>query len=171
MMDSDDNAPSEELVRLAVSRSAVLIIALLLTSCRDESAEAFARAELQQRALIEQGARPEDARFDVVLIDLRLVPPRSKHFTAAQKLAQAIEAGRRHPVRTALALAPNGRRPAQLEALLAACAQLAVIAGADGGVDRPALVALEDCRHKAELLELKFSHPEEDSDAGEHHDE
>lgn len=150
---------------------AVLVLALLWSSCRDESAEAFARAELQHRALIEQGARPEDARFDVVLIDLRLVAPASKHFTAAQKLVQSIETGRRRQVRTPLALGPNGRRPAQLEALLAACAQLAVIAGSDGGVDRRALAALEDCRHKAELLELRFSHPDEFPDAGAHHDE
>ncbi len=144
------------------ARSAVLLaFVLLLASCRDEAAEAFARAELQHRALIEQAARPEDPRFDPVLLELRKVPSSSKHFAGAQKLIHGIEAGRVRQVRTPLALAPNGRRPARLEAQLAACARLAEIAGADGGLDRRTLVALEACRKDAERLELQFSHPEE----------
>lgn len=155
-----------------VSRSAVLLItALLCTSCRDEAAEAFARADLQYRALLDQAARPEDPRFDAVFADLKKVPASSRHFTAAQKLLRALEAGRKTPVRTPLALGPNGRRAPALEAQLAACARLAVIAAADGGVDQRALAGLEACRKQAEQLELRFSHPEEYADGGEHHDE
>ncbi len=152
-----------------MSRSAVLLAAALcLSSCRDEGAESFARAELKHRALIDQAARPEDPRFDEVLLELRKVPADSKHSGAALKLIKSVEAGRRQQVRTPLALGANGRRPPRLEAQLAACAQLAVIAGADGGVNHDALVALEKCRREAEQLELRFSHPEEYEDAGAH---
>ena len=151
------------------ARFAVLLTLVLFASCRDEAAEAFVRAELQHRALIGQSIRPEDPRFDVVLEELQKVPSTSRHFGPAQKLIRGIEAGRSQQVRTPLALAPNGRRPARLEAQLAACARLAEIAGAEGGLDRRTLVALEACRKDAERLELQFSHPEE-MDGGDHHD-
>ena len=151
---------------LSVSRALFFIAALVCSSCRDEAAEAYARAELKHRALIEQGARPEDPRFEPVLADFRKVTASSKHAAAAQKLIAGIEAGRKPPIRTPLALAANGRRPPRLEAQLAACAQLAVLAGADGGVDHPTMVALEKCRREAEALELQFSHPEEYEDGG-----
>lgn len=145
-----------------VSRSVVLLASLLLlTSCRDEGAEAYARAQLRHQALLGQALRPEDPRFDAVLAELRKVPPGSKHFGPAQKLIHGIEAGRTRQVRTPLALGPNGRRPAFLEAQLAACAQLAVLAGADGGVDQRTLAALDACRLQSEKLELRFSHPGE----------
>jgi hypothetical protein len=143
---------------------------LLLSSCRDEAAEASARAELEYHALVTEGARPDDARFDAVLADLQKVTPGSKHYPHAQKLLHGIEAGRAQQVRTPLALGPNGRRAPELEAQLAACARLAVLAAADGGVDHSALVALEACRFKSEKLELQFSHPGEyPADGGHHH--
>lgn len=149
-------------MRSVVSRSAVLLASLLLlASCRDEGAEAYARAQLQYQTLLGQFARPEDPRFDAVLADLKQVPSSSKHFASAQKMLHGIEAGRSKGVRTPLALGPNGRRPALLEAQLAACAQLAVLAGADGGLDPRTMAALEDCRLHAEKMELRFSHPEE----------
>ena len=149
-----------------VSRSAVLLACLLLlASCRDEGAEAYARAQLQHQALLAKFTPPDDPHYDEVLAELRKVPADSKHFAAAQKLLHGIEAGRTPKVRTPLALGPNGRRPAALEAQLAACAQLAVLATADGGLDRRTMAALEDCRLKAEKLELRLSHPEE-YDAG-----
>ena len=154
-------------VRSPVARSVLLLTLVLFTSCRDEAAEAFARAQLQHHALLAQAARPEDVRFDAVLADLRSVPAGSKHSAEAQKLLTSIEAGRGHAVRTPLALAPNGRRDARLEAQLAACARLAAIAGADGGVDQRAMVALEACRFQAEKLELRLSHPEDFEDGGE----
>lgn len=160
--------------RCPVSRSGVLLFLFLilsLSSCRDEGAEAYARAELQHQALIAQAARPEDLRFDAVIRELEKVPAGSKHAAAAKKLLRAIEEGRTPSVRTPLALGPNGRRPARLEAQLAACARLATLAGADGGLDRRTLEALEKCRREAEQLELRFSHPEEYGDGGEPHDE
>ncbi len=150
-----------------MSRSAALLaLVLLLSSCRDVEAEAFARAQLQHRALIDQLARPEDPRFDPVLAELAKVTPASKHFAAAQKLEASIEGGRAARVRTPLALGPNGRRDPQLEALLASCARLATLAGADGGLDRNTLVALEACRFRAEKLELLISHGDEHLDGG-----
>ncbi len=150
-------------------RSVVLLLIVCSSSCRDEAAESFARAELQHRALIEDGARPEDPRFDAVLRELKNVSAGSKHAAQAQRLAHAIEAGRARPVRTPLALGPNGRRPERLEAQLAACARLATLAGADGGLEPRTLEALEKCRREAEQLELRYSHPEEyDGDGGEH---
>ncbi|MDP2271838.1 MAG: hypothetical protein Q8N23_31100 [Archangium sp.] len=149
-----------------MSRS-VILLALILCSCRDEAAEAFARAELQHRALINDAVRPEDPRFDAVVLDLRRVPVSSKHFAKAQKLLESIDAGRRQRVRTPLALGANGRRPPRLEAQLAACARLAELAGADGGVNHRALVALETCRREAEQLELEISHPDDHQDGGE----
>ena len=140
-------------------RLALLALTLALTACRDHDAEALARARLQYDDLISQSARPGDARFDDVLRELRSVSPASKHAERAQQLIQAIEDGRRR-VRTPLAMGGGGRPPA-LEAQLAACARLAQLAGLDGGVDARALQALEDCRHKAELLELEFAHPDE----------
>lgn len=76
-------------------------------------------------------------------------------------MLNAIEGARAGRVRTPLALGNKGNRPPELEAQLAACARLAQIAGADGGVDLPALEALEKCRHQAELMELKFAHGDE----------
>ena len=146
----------------------VVFLALIRCSCRDEAAEAFARAELQHRALIQQAARPEDPRFDAVILDLQRVPVSSRHFVEAQKLLKSIDAGRRQRVRTPLALGANGRRPPRLEAQLAACARLAELAGADGGVDHRTLVALETCRHEAEKMELELSHPDDHEDGGEH---
>jgi hypothetical protein len=148
-----------------------LVTALLLcTSCRDEAAEAFVRAELKHKALIDEHARPDDARFDVVIADLQKVTPSSRHYDAAQKILKSVQAGRGLQVRTPLALGGNGRRPLQLEAQLAACARLAAMAGADGGVDQRALLALEKCRHEAELLELRLTHPEEYDEDGGHRD-
>lgn len=154
-----------------MSRSAALLLILLFGSCRDEGAEAWARAEMQHQALIAEGARPEDPRFDTVVRELEKVPAGSKHAANAQKLLRAIEAGRKPSVRTPLALGPNGRRAERLEAQLAACARLATMAGADGGLDRRTLEALEKCRREAEQLELRSSHPEEYADGGEPHDE
>lgn len=149
----------------------LLVIALFLcTSCRDEAAEAFVRAELKHRALIDEGVRPEDPRFDVVVAELKKVTPASRHYDAAQKLLSSVEAGRGLQVRTPLALGGNGRRPLQLEAQLAACARLAQLAGADGGVDQRAMIALEKCRREAEELELRLSHPGEYEDGGAHRD-
>lgn len=149
--------------RLALASSCVL----LLAACRDEAAEAFARAQLQYDALVAQGAGPDDARFDPVLAELRRVPPTSKRYERAQALARGIEGGRVR-VRTPLALAARGHRPPELEAQLAACARLAELAGSDGGVQQRALEALEDCRRKTEALELSFAHAHEAHDAGGH---
>ena len=144
-------------------RLALVVLTLALTACRDHDAEALARARLQYDALVNESARPQDARFDEVLRELHAVSSTSKHAAQAQQLIQAIEAGRQR-VRTPLAMGGAGRPP-ELEAQLAACARLAQLAGLDGGVDARALQALEDCRHKAELLELQFAHPDE-ADAG-----
>lgn len=145
-----------------------LVAVCVLSACRDRGAEAFARAELQYRALLAEAAAPHDARFDAVLKDLGQVPSSSKHFVAAKALIHGIEAGRERRVRTPLALVPNGRRSSALEAQLAACARLAQLAGLDGGIDRHTLEALEACRFRAEKLELQQSHGE-DFDAGSHH--
>jgi hypothetical protein len=138
---------------------------LLLAACRDEAAEAFARAQLRYEALVASGAGPDDARFDAVLAELRRVPPSSKRYEKAQALARGIEGGRVR-VRTPLALGTKGHRPPQLEAQLAACARLAELAGGDGGVSPRALEALEDCRKKAERLELSFAHGDDAHDGG-----
>ncbi|MBL8909353.1 MAG: hypothetical protein JNM17_01500 [Archangium sp.] len=145
----------------------LLPLLLLICGCRDLEAEAFARAQMQHEALLLASTRPDDKKYDAVLADLAKVTEKSKHFAEAQKLKRIIEGGR-VKVRTPLALGPNGRRPPLLEAQLAACARLAEIAGADGGVNVRALEALEECRKKSELLELEYAHPEEvDAGAGE----
>ena len=140
-------------------RLALVVLTLALTACRDHDAEALARARLQYDDLISQSARPGDARFDDVLRELRSVSPASKHAERAQQLIQAIEDGRRR-VRPPSAWG-GGAPPPTNETQLAACARLPQRAGLDGGVDARALQALEDCRHKAELLELEFAHPDE----------
>ncbi|MFT3714338.1 MAG: hypothetical protein QM817_42295 [Archangium sp.] len=146
-----------------------LTIALALCACRDREAEAFARAQMQHEALILASTRPDDPKYDAVLAELAQVTSSSKHFAEAQKLKQLIEGGR-VKVRTPLALGANGRRPPLLEAQLAACARLAELAGADGGMNTRALQALEECRQKSEKLELQYAHPGEDvveaTDAG-----
>jgi hypothetical protein len=139
-----------------------------LCGCRDLEAEAFERARMQHEALILASTRPEDPKYDAVLAELDKVTSRSKHYADAQNLKRLIEQGR-VKVRTPLALGPNGRRPPLLEAQIAACARLAEIAGADGGINPRAMQALEECRQKAEKLELQFAHAGEDveaSDAG-----
>lgn len=136
---------------------------LLLASCRDESAEAFARAQLTYRNLVNEAARPTDARFDAVLGDLRKVPASSRHAADARKLEASINAGRGTAVRTPLALGQRQDRDASLQAQLDACARLAQLAGLlDGGVDQRAMLALEDCRRTAEKLELKLHHDDDD---------
>lgn len=139
----------------------LLLSLLLLSACRDEAAESFARARLRYDALVSEAARPEDPRFDEVLRALAAVPAASRHHAEAQRLTRAIEGGRRQKVRTPLALAPSGRRPPELEAQLRACARLAALVGADGGVDHRALVALDACRLQAEKLELRYAHGDE----------
>jgi hypothetical protein len=151
--------------------AAALALCLALTSCRDEAAEAFARAQLRYEALIVEGVRPADPRFDAVLAELRKVPPSSKRHAQAQVLLRGIEGARQRGVRTPLALASDGHRPPELEAQLAACGRLAALAGVDGGVDQRALKALEDCRRTAEKLELRLSHGDthahlDEADAG-----
>ncbi|MFZ5444792.1 MAG: hypothetical protein ACOZQL_32685 [Myxococcota bacterium] len=146
---------------MARSSLLLILVALTVSSCRrDEGAEAWARAQAAHRSLLAQSVAAEDPRFDAVLADLERVPPGSKHRAAAEQLARAIR-GARVSVRTPLAIAPKESRPPELQAQLAACARLAQLAGADGGVDRRALEALEDCRRKAEKLELKLSHHDE----------
>lgn len=147
-----------------MSRSAALPVSLALclalSSCRDEGAEVWARAQAQHQALLAQGVAADDARYDAVLAELERVPRASKHHAQAEQLARGIRAAR-VTVRTPLALAPKASRPPELQAQLAACARLAQLVGGDGGVDQRALVALEDCRRKAEKLELKLSHHDE----------
>lgn len=150
------------------SRSALLLTLLLFSACRDEAAEAFARADMKYRDLVAQAAKAEDPRFDEVIRELDKVPPSSRHYENAQKLKKGILGVRAAKVRTPLALGPNGRRAPELEAHLAACARLAAMAGADGGIDQRVLKALDDCRLQAEKLELRFSHPEEFMDGGAH---
>ncbi len=134
-----------------------LCLLLLCTACRDNAAEALARAQYAHRALLADSARPHDARFDEVLSQLDAIPKDSPHAADANRLRRVIEDGRRH-IRTPLALGETGHRSPELEAQLAACRALAELAGRDGGVDRAAMFALEDCRRKAEVLELKHAH-------------
>jgi hypothetical protein len=152
-----------------MSWRALPLCLVLFSSCRDEAAEAYARAELKYRDLVAQSARPEDPRFDEVLRELEKVPASSRHYANAQKMMGGIKAVRGSKVRTPLALGPNGRRAPELEAHLAACARLAAMAGADGGMDQRVLKALDECRLNAEKLELRFSHPEEFEDGGHGH--
>lgn len=151
-------------------RSGLLFVVLLLVSsgCRDAEAERFARAKLKYEALLERHAHAEEPGFAEVLAELDAVPKTSPHFEEAQRLAKAIRLARGPYIRTPLALAPKeGSRPAELEAALNACGRLAQLAGADGGVDRRMLEALEACRHRAELLELHLSHGHDSPDGGE----
>ncbi len=144
-----------------------LVSLLLLTACRDPAAEALARAQYQHQRLLAASARPEDPQFDAVLAELKKVPETSRHFAPAQALTQQIVRGRTR-VRTPLALGANGQRDASLVAQLAACARLAQMAGADGGVDARALAALEQCRFQAEKMEIEVAHGEEPHDGGAH---
>lgn len=146
----------------------VLVLAFSLVGCRDHDAEAAARAEFKYRELVAAGVRPDDARFDAVLVDLKQVSASSASAPRAEKMLKAIEGARAGRVRTPLALGGKGSRPPELELQLAACARLAQLAGVDGGVDRRALEALEQCRHQAELMELQFAHGDEHEDGGSH---
>jgi hypothetical protein len=148
----------------------IVTVVLAGSGCRDEAAERYARATLRYEALLADHTPSHAPAFDQVLADLDAVPPGSRHGAEAKRLATAIRLSRGPMVRTPLALGPKGgdRHPA-LEAKLAACARLAQLAGADGGVDRRALEALEACRHEAEVLELRLSHPDLVPDGGDHH--
>ena len=96
-----------------MSRSAALLaLVLLLSSCRDVEAEAFARAQLQHRALIDQLARPEDPRFDPVLAELARPVATAAGLDAKQMRAE-VEAG---------------TWKAEMEAGLAAAAELGISA-------------------------------------------
>jgi hypothetical protein len=149
---------------------AIACVVLAGSACRDEGAERYAKATLAYESLLAEHAPARAPGFDQVLVDLDAVPPGSRHFAEAQRLATAIRLARGPTVRTPLALgAKNGERAPALEAKLAACARLAQLAGADGGVDRRALEALEACRHEAEVLELRLSHPDLVPDGGDHH--
>jgi hypothetical protein len=155
--------------------AAIVALSLALSSCRDEAAEAFARAQLRYEALVAEGVRPTDPRFDAVLVELRKVPPSSKRHAQAQVLLRGIEGARQRGVRTPLALASDGHRPPELEAQLAACGRIAALAAGDGGVDRRTLEALEACRRAAEKLELRLSHGDthghvQDADGGDPHE-
>lgn len=145
-----------------------LVLSLAFAGCRDAQAERFARAKLKYEALLERHAHSSEPGFAEVLAELEAVPASSPHHEEAQRLARAIRLARGPSVRTPLALAPReGSRPPELEAALNACGRLAALAGADGGVDRHVLEALEACRHRAELLELHLSHGHDAPDGGE----
>ncbi|GMU59130.1 MAG: hypothetical protein AMXMBFR34_08930 [Myxococcaceae bacterium] len=152
-----------------MSRSSLLSLVVLFVGagCRDEGAERYEKARRQYEALLSQHALPGAPGFDLVLSELDLVPRSSAKAQDAERLAHAIRLARSPTVRTPLALAPkDGSRPPALEAQLAACARLAELAGADGGVGSRALEALEDCRRKAERLELSLSHGDDAHDGG-----
>lgn len=135
---------------------------LLLGACRDESAERFAHARASYDTLLERGQRPDAPAFDEVLRELESIPAGSAHGPEARRLAGAIRQGRAPRAPSPLALGPKAaNRPAELEAVLARCAQLAAEAGRDGGVDQRALSALEDCRRRAEVLDIRFAHGDE----------
>lgn len=143
--------------------TALLLLAIvgLLAACRDEAAERFARARLTYENLLESGTRPSAKEFDPVIADLAAVPRSSRHYAEAQRLLTAINLGRTH-VRTPLALAPKTSRSPELDAQLRACARLAELIGVDGGVDRHGLEALEKCRRRAEELELRYAHGDDE---------
>lgn len=154
-------------VRPPSLRIVIVLVFGFSAGCRDEGAERYGRAKARYEALLAQHARPQAQGFDEVLMELDAVPTTSPRAKDAQRLAAAIRIGRGPVVRTPLALAPKaGERPPALEAQLAACARLAQLAGADGGVDRRTTEALENCRKKAERLELSLSHGEHTDDGG-----
>ncbi|MEW5740361.1 MAG: hypothetical protein AB1938_15640 [Myxococcota bacterium] len=155
------------MVRSGLPHLALVSVLFFGAGCRDEGAERYARARARYDALLEAHTRPQAAAFDEVLADLDAVPKSSARSADAQRLAAALRLARAPVVRTPLALAPKeGERPPALVAQLAACAHLAELAGADGGVDRRALEALEDCRKRAERLELSLSHGDDAPDGG-----
>lgn len=136
-------------------------VLLFLGACRDQTAERFAHARASYDTLLARAERPGSPAFDEVLKELESIPPAAPHGPEARRMAEAIRGGRMQ-VRAPLALAPKlGSRPPELEAVLAACARLAVQAGLDGGVNPRALQALEDCRRRAEVLDIRFAHGDE----------
>lgn len=139
--------------------TSAVVLALLFSGCasRDEHAERFVHARAAYDGLLARAERPSAAAFDEVLRELESIPLGSRHGPEAQRLAEAIRRGRTH-VPAPLALAPKAGRPAELEAVLAACARLATEAGRDGGLTPSLLSALEACRRRAEALELRFAH-------------
>lgn len=143
-----------------------LLLSLTIWSCRDEAAERFSHGRASYDALLAKGERAEAKAFDQVLADFDAVPDSSRHAAEARKLAQVIRLARSHP-RTPLAVVTKeGARPPELEAQIAACARLAQLIGLDGGVDRHGLEALEACRRRAELLDIRLAHGGEPEDDG-----
>lgn len=134
-------------------------VTVVFLGCRDRAAESFARADLQYRALLAEGASTQDARFEAVKRQLEQVPPSSKRYAQAQRLLKALAA--RAQVRVPLALGAQPGRPPELQAQLAQCARLAAQAGRDGGIDEAAMATLDRCRREAELTELRFAHGDE----------
>lgn len=157
-----------------MARFVCLLVAFSLScaGCRDPEAERFAHARASYESLVARGVPADDSAFADVLSELDAVTSASAHHAEAQRLARAVRVARGPHVRTPLALAPTpGSRPEALEAALAACARLAQLAGADGGINRHALEALEACRRRAERLELQLSHGhDDDDDAGAPHE-
>ncbi len=142
-------------------RQPLLAAVLLLGACRDQTAERFTHARSSYDTLLARGEPPASPGFDEVLKELESIPLGSPHGAEAHRLAGAIRGGRAQ-VRAPLALAPKpGSRPAELEAVLAACARLAAQAGLDGGLNPHALQALEACRRRAEVLDIHFAHGDE----------
>ncbi len=146
--------------------SIVCLIAqwVLCASCRDASAERFARAKLRYEELIYAGKHPNDPAFDALLQDFDAVRADSRHKIDADKLASAIRNVRTR-VRAPLALgALSTTRSDALKAQLAICAAMAAGAGRDGGVDLEAKRAIDTCRKTAEQLELRDAHSESPED-------
>jgi hypothetical protein len=136
----------------------LLLCVIALSSCRDEGAERYARARATYDSLLDRGELPTSKAFDPVLADLAFAQTTGAHAGEAKRLADAIRFGRSPHQPTPLALgAKPGTRPPELEAQLAACARLAQLAGADGGVALKALAALEACRRRAEEIDVRLS--------------
>lgn len=141
-----------------MSRFAVASCACLLLACRDDGEAAFTKAKAHYDSLILAAQPPGVPAFDEVMAELDAVPAGSKRAAEARKLKQNI-LNARVRLRAPLSIVKDERSfPPDVIAQLRACNRLAELAGPDGGLTRKVMEALDDCRQRAEKLELEYSH-------------
>ena len=138
-----------------------ILVLLVLAGCKDQGVERYDQALRKYEALVVQGVRPTDPRFDEVVKLLDGVPADSTASVRAAALRRALESAQAPKVRTPLAVQGGANLPAQVAAQLVLCRRLAEELGTTPEAERPAkLKQLDACRAAAEKLDDESMHPD-----------
>lgn len=140
-----------------------LLLLLLTASCKDVGVERHKQALEQYTDCANRRVPPSDLCFTEVLAILETVPKSSSARPRADALRDGLLTARRPKLRSPLAVQGGPRLPPEVTLLLQQCQRLAEQLGALPEAERrKKLLELDACREKAERLDAKHAHGEED---------